>query len=133
MNKLTIFPLFFNFIVFFFFIIFGEKQWVSIGNIAGIDVGFWVDSTFAIYAFVGLLTAIVFLGLHIIGNGFSDRSLQLVLELVSFVAVWALTSLFTFSIFNSIPIFGWIIWALLTISYAVGVFLDISLEGDENV
>ena len=132
MNKLTIFPLFFNVIIFMFQVIFGEGTWVSIGNIAGIDVGFWVDKWFSLGAFIGILTAIIFLGFGILNSGFSDRSIQITLELVGYVATWGLTSLFTFPIFTSIEYFGLIIYWVLTISFGIGVFLDISQEGNEN-
>jgi len=132
MNKLVIFPLFFNFIVFFYYLLFGEGMRVSIGWILTFEIWFWVDKNFAIWILVAIITLIIIMGLNVMSSGFSTESQKITLELVGYVAFWALTSIFTLPVMNSIPYFGWILWSLFTVSYTVGVFLDISQEGMEG-
>lgn len=132
MNKLTLFPLFLNFVMFFFFLLFGEPTRISLGWIGPVEVYFWIDKNFAIGAFVAIIVAIILMGLNVFSSGFSDRSIQLTLELTAYTGTWALMSIFTLPQLNLIPFLGPIIWSLLTVSYAVGAFMDLSMEGLEN-
>lgn len=132
MNKLTMFPLFFNFIVFFMYLIFGEPMRVSIGWILTFEIWFWVDKTFAVWVLVAIITLVIIMGINILNSGFSTESQKLTMELVGYVAFWALTSIFTLPVMNLVPFFGWILWSVFTVSYTAGVFLDISQEGMES-
>lgn len=130
MNKLTVFSLFFSFILFIFYILYGEPYWVQIVEILGINVGFTVDKNFSIYVFGFTVIIIALLGHNVIG--FSDRSIDLFLEIVAYVGIWVLMSFYTLPALNSLWKFGSILYSVLTICYGVGCFLDIAQSGDEN-
>ena len=132
MNKLTLFPLFFNFVIFIIFLLFGTPTKIIIGWIGPIEISFWIDQNFAIGAFIGIIIAMIGMGFGALGIGFSDQSIKLTLEITAFTAIWAMMSTFTLPTFNYIPFVGSIIWSILTISYASGVFLDIATEGREG-
>lgn len=132
MNRLTLFPLFFNFIMFLFFLLFGEPTKVIVGWIGPIEISFWIDQNFAIGAFIGIIIAMIVMGFGALGVGFSDQSVKLTLEITAFTALWVMMSTFTLPTFNYVPYVGAIIWTILTVSYASGVFLDIATEGREG-
>jgi hypothetical protein len=87
-----------------------------------------INNTFSIDPFWGLIGVIITIaiigalfGIQLAGFGLSEQSVKMLIITITYVGLWGLFSILSFDLLMSIPIFGSIIWIILTIVYAVGV------------
>lgn len=63
----------------------------------------------------------VIAGIHVLGSGLSDTSINVIYKSVFFYSVWILLSVFGYPAINSVPVFGWILYFTLTLLFSLGV------------
>lgn len=92
-----------------------------------------VDSSFAIDEFWGLLSAIITIsvigaifGIQLFNAGLNSESVKTLIIAISYIGLWGLFSLLSYDLIMSIPVFGAIIWFLLTFVYALGIVKKIT-------
>lgn len=69
----------------------------------------------------GLIAIASLFGLKILGSGLSEESVRVIIFVCVFGGIWSLLSILAYSLIVSIEIFGYILYAILTICYVYGV------------
>lgn len=87
-----------------------------------------VDTTFTIDEFWGLLASIITIsvigalfGIQLFNTGLNSESVKTLIIAIAYMGLWGLFSILSQDLILSIPIFGAIVWFLLTFVYALGV------------
>lgn len=78
----------------------------------------------------GIIGGLVFIGIKIIGSGLNDQTVRILSGAVLFSTLWTMTSTFSSNIIKGIPIFGVIVWSVLSVVYVVGVIVELTEGGD---
>ena len=71
----------------------------------------------------GIAMAIV--SINVVGSGLGESGASSVRNLLMFGGIWTVFSVSSLALFDSIPIYGNLIYVVLTIVYAIGVFIQI--------
>jgi hypothetical protein len=75
--------------------------------------------------FIALLTGIVAIacvwGIQAFGTGLSDSTARIASWATLYSLIWTELSIFGWSLITSIPVFGLLIWTVLTLAYGLGV------------
>lgn len=69
---------------------------------------------------LGLIAIASLFGLRILGSGLSDESVRVIVFVTVYGGIWMLLSLLAWNLITQIEIFGYFIYAILSICYAVG-------------
>jgi len=86
----------------------------------GVSVG--IDAITGAIAIIIVLIAIsVLVGLQIFGSGISEQSVKTIITITGYVSLWGIFSVLSINLINAIEIFGYLIYLILTIMYAIGV------------
>ena len=93
------------------------------------DYGLGAFSLIGIDGFLALIIGIIALGvlagIHVLGSGLSDASINIIYKSVFYYVLWGIFSVFAYGIndigISSIPIFGMVIYLFLTIVYSIGI------------
>lgn len=87
-----------------------------------------VDTSFAIDEFWGLIGSIIVIaiigavfGIQLFNTGLNTESVKMLIITFTYLGTWGLFSLLSYDLILGIPIFGMIIWFILTFIYALGV------------
>lgn len=98
------------------------------------DILFTIDTTTLIIAGIALLTTIIFIagitGVQVLGSGLNQSSVRIIILLTGYIGIWTTLSILSFSLINSIEIFGSVIYISLTLGYTIGVIKSISGGND---
>jgi len=86
----------------------------------GVSVGI-NEITGAIAIIIVLVSIAVVVGIKVFGSGISEQSVKVIIVITGYVSIWGVFSALTLNLINSIEIFGWVIYLILTIIYMVGV------------
>jgi len=70
---------------------------------------------------IGITIALI--GIQGLASGLNDTSTFSIQRLVVFGAVWAILSSITFPIFNLLPVFGNLLYTMLSIVFAIYIFV----------
>lgn len=118
-------------------ILFGG-DWLGFSFEGGFTSGLEVDSSFAIDQFWGLLGTIITIaligalfGIQLFNSGLNSESVRVLILTFTYIGIWGLFSLLSFDLIMSIPVFGAIIWFVLTFVYALGVIKKFSGTSEE--
>jgi len=109
----------------------------DVGYLVGLDPG-WVEEAKELHGFgfalddemlwVGLFISfiglVLLLGVRVLGIGVSEVSVLLTFKLFGFMTLWILMSIAARDIITAIPVLGPTVWGILTLVYAVGVFMQ---------
>ena len=108
-------------------ILFGG-DWLGFSFEGGFTSGLEVDTSFAIDEFWGLLGTIIVIaligaifGIQLFNSGLNSESVRMLIITFTYIGIWGLFSLLSYDLIMSIPIFGAIIWFVLTFVYTLGV------------
>lgn len=77
--------------------------------------------------FVGMIAVATIIGLHIFGSGLSGASITIIFQLVIFLLLWSILSIFSYSLFLDVPLIGMFLWMVLTFCYTVGVVMRLGV------
>lgn len=89
-----------------------------------------VNMTAGIIALIIALVAVgVAAGITVLGSGLSNFSVQLIYKSATYYGLWGVFSALGFVGFSSIPIFGLMLWLVLTLIYSVGFFQTLNVGG----
>lgn len=91
------------------------------------------DTTFGIDPLTGAIALLIIIiaiasiiGLQIFGSGLSDTSVRAIRSAIMYIGLWSTFSLLALPLIFDIAIYGSIIYVILTIGYAIGVYKQIS-------
>jgi hypothetical protein len=89
-----------------------------------------INMTAGIIALIIALVAVgVAAGITVLGSGLSNFSVQLIYKSATYYGLWGVFSALGFVGFLSIPIFGLMLWLILTLIYSVGFFQSLNVGG----
>lgn len=89
-----------------------------------------INMTAGIIALIIALVAVgVAAGITVLGSGLSNFSVQLIYKSATYYGLWGVFSALGFVGFSSIPIFGLMLWLILTLIYSVGFFQTLNVGG----
>lgn len=80
------------------------------------------DMTVGLIGIVVSAIALGLIGLNFVGSGLSDRSVKIIWNGIVFYGLWTIFSILAFNPIALIPIFGVLLWFILTMVYSLGVF-----------
>lgn len=90
---------------------------------------FDINMTTGIVALIIALVAVgVVAGIHVLGSGLSDYSVQLIHKSCIYYGLWGVFSALSFMAFLNIPIFGLVLWLGLTLIYSIGFFQTLNIS-----
>lgn len=90
-----------------------------------IDVGFDY-ATGVIVLLISAVAVAIIAGITAVGSGLKEISVKIIFKTSIYLGIWALFSAFGLSGLTIIPLFGWMLYFLLTISYVIGVTGEIA-------
>lgn len=95
-------------------------------TVAGYDLtaGFDVENG-VLALIIGLIALGAVAGIQVVGSGLSDFSVSVIYKSIAFYAIWGLLSAFGLDALTAIPIFGWLLYFILTIVYSAGIIQQI--------
>ena len=79
----------------------------------------------AIGWFIPFGIAMAVVSFQAVGTGLGDSGASTVRNLLMFGGIWTVLSLPSLELFDLIPMFGGVIYVVITIIYAIGVFIQI--------
>jgi len=77
----------------------------------------------------GIVIGLSFIGIKVLGSGLSDTTVSIINRAVVYFLMWAILSITTLGFLGLIPTFGYIIYGIISILYAFGVFQTLSTIG----
>jgi hypothetical protein len=93
---------------------------------------FDLSSVNVIIAFLSIaIAAGIAAGIHVLGTGLSQLSQELTIKLIVYAGMWACLTALVGSYFNNLPIFGPMIYIMLTVMYVLGFIADLRTVGGE--
>jgi hypothetical protein len=87
----------------------------------GLTTGFLIFLTVAVA--IGVAS-----GITILGSGLSGSSVMIIFKSTVFFMMWGFCSALGIGLIVSVPVFGYVIYLILTLLYSVGVILSIGME-----
>ncbi len=75
---------------------------------------------------VGIFVVAAMIGLNILGSGLSDESVETMIGIVVYAGIWATLSIISGVMILSIPIFGVVIYFVMTLVYTFGVIQKVT-------
>lgn len=86
-----------------------------------------IDSLTGALAIIIIIIGIAsIIGIQFLGSGMSDESIRTIIIGIAYGSVWGLFSVLSINLIVSIEIFGWLIYATLSILYLIGVIQKIT-------
>lgn len=86
----------------------------------GASVG--IDAvTGALAVIIALIAISVVVGIQVLGSGISEQSVKAIITITGYISIWGIFSVLSINLINTIQIFGYIIYLVLTIMYTIGV------------
>lgn len=76
-----------------------------------------------IFTIAIIFLIVVIISINVLGGGFNAESTKVVIKIVSFIAIYVITSMFTLDFLSVLSGFGTAIYVFMTIVYALG-FLE---------
>jgi len=130
MRELIVPPLMINLFMFIIGTVMGINPELVTLSIAGGFV-FQLQLSYSIIGttLAAVIIAAAFIGVKVLGSGFSDTSVAMFNLIIVYALTWAILSSVTYAFLWQIPVFGILIYATLSILYAFGVFLQASQIG----
>ena len=93
----------------------------------GSDLLFGIDFLTGAITWIAVIIALVgVLGINIFGTGLNDWAVRVITIGVTYTAIWVIFSLYTSVLIFEIEIFGYLMYVIFTISYAIGVIEKIT-------
>jgi len=128
MKEFIIPPLMINFIFFIMAIILGANPGQVTLSMPGGYV-FQINYALLLAGVIGISIAIALSSIQVLGSGLGDAGVRIIKRCVVYFGIWALLSSYSYSFLGLLPTFGIIIYTVLTIMYAIGVFIGV---GDDS-
>lgn len=126
MKSFIYFSLFVNIILFIFAIFIGYQP--ALVQFSGpMASSFTIDTTLRniINSILAIIIAMSVIGLQILGSGLSDVAHAVAIRGIVYAGTWTALSTYSLELLGYIPIFGLIIWDVLTFIYAIGIFMEV--------
>jgi len=89
---------------------------------------FEIDTAMAILT--AIITAVILLGIQILGSGLQDTTVRVVTLIILYMGIWTILSIMGWSLLFSNKITGTIIYVFLCLFYIVGIADKIGGSGD---
>ena len=67
-----------------------------------------------------LITIGAILGIRVLGSGLADETVRVLIFALTYIGIWTMLSVLSYSLIRQIKVFGYFIYILLTIMYVVG-------------
>jgi hypothetical protein len=67
------------------------------------------------------ITIVAVIGLRIFDSGLSEHSIKVISTGLLYGGIWLSLSVLGYGMLNAIPVFGSILWVILTLMYSIGV------------
>lgn len=97
----------------------GSSQDIELDN-ANLDLTF--DMQNGLLLIVGSGIALGLIGLQVVGSGLGERAQKIIWNGIIYYGLWAIFSILGYNSILSIPLFGALLWFMLTFFYSYGVF-----------
>lgn len=94
-----------------------------------VDLGATLDWNNVI---IPIALGIAALSASILGSGISSEGLEALKVAIVYTCLWSALSYFAFELFEAIPIFGLVLYVVLTMFYAGGVVLEMTDTGGDS-
>lgn len=98
----------------------------------GALLGVGISDNFAFIALiVGIIALVGVIGIQLFGSGESETSIFVIIVFTGLLALWTILSFGSYDMIVSIPLFGPIVYVVLTLMYSVGAFQMVAGVGSE--
>jgi len=97
----------------------GSEQELELEQ-GNLDLSFGMTS--GLVAIIISAIALGLIGLKVLGSGLNPTSVKIIWNGIVFYGLWLIFSVMSYNAIVSIPIFGVILWFLITFVYSLGVF-----------
>lgn len=85
-----------------------------------VSAGFDIQTGF-LAMLVGFLALVAVMGITVLGSGLKDFSVKALWKAGLYITLWTVLSTFALEGYLAIPIFGWVVYFLLTGLYMLGI------------
>lgn len=133
MDKLIVPTLIINLLSFIVSVVLGLNSGLISGSVSG-GYSYQLQLALGAAALISVVILItVPLGVRVLGSGFSDAGAMIIIRATVYSITWAVLSSGTWTLLHQIPYgFGDIIFAILSIAYAFGVFMSLGAVGGDR-
>lgn len=130
MKQLIVPPLLINLIMFIVGTVYGINPNLIANEVIISSPGGYVFQIQMSAIIFGVISAVIIvagiLGIRIVGSGIADASVSLIVRTTIYALTWSLLSIMTFGFLSLIPTFGYILYAIFSIMYGIGVLLQLA-------
>ena len=91
-------------------------------DFSDLSQAFYIDDIVgAIVIIIIIISLSALLGLRIFSSGLSENSVKMLTLGISYIAIWSMFSVLSYSLIVDIEVFGLIIYIILTLAYVIGI------------
>lgn len=132
MNRLILAPLFIFIVIGILAMLIGSVgNYTIVFNEHNYNFNFNLDD--AVKTIIAsVIGGLVLVGFRILDSGLNDETVRIISACILFATLWTAISLFSKSFIVDIPIFGIVVWSVLSFIYIIGVFMEVS-EGGASI